>query len=131
MARRRREKWEKKIISALNMRNISDPDINFICHSLSPKDSVHAEWQRTVIQTLLNSGRKYWTTCLSARSFTCTGHLLACSALLILIARSAALTRSQWNIFAKFSKCPDSLCSVGDSAGGTKYTLRKVCRCHR
>ena len=48
----------------------------------------------TVIQNILKSGRCYWATRLSARSFARTAHSFACSALLASLKRSAALIRS-------------------------------------
>ena len=53
----------------------------------------------TVIQNILKSGRCYWATCLSARSFAPTAHSLASKLV------------GQWNVYVLFFKCSYSLCS--------------------
>ena len=46
-----------------------------------------------MVQISQELGRKHWATHLSVRSFACTAHSFACSALLALLAHSAALIR--------------------------------------
>ena len=47
--------------------------------------------QSTIVQESQELGRKYWATRLSIRSFACTVHSYACSALLALLVRSTVL----------------------------------------
>ena len=53
-----------------------------------------ASFKYTMGQNNQKSRYKYWANCSSVRSFTRTAHSFACSALLALLARFAALARS-------------------------------------
>ena len=59
-----------------------------------------------VIQNLLKSGRNYWAACSYAHLFACSSaRSIACLALLALLARSAALSRSRARLTVKYF-CP-------------------------
>ena len=70
---------------------------SFIMHRLARDDEIGILFQRDTHggkKVLWNRRVEYWAISSSARSFTCTAHSFACSVLLDLLARSAALIRS-------------------------------------